>query len=200
MTDFDGEFPAGPFDVIYADPPWSYDNGDVPNGGVDEHYAVMRVEEIAALDVPVADDAVLYLWVTAPQAEAAFEVLHGWGFTYKTQAIWDKQQLGVGYWFRGEHELLYVGVRGDVHPPEPMARRSSIFRERRREHSRKPDVVRRYIEAAHPEARKIELFARDGFVGWELWGDETPDNKQTTVDHFHPTGTHDSDTDMRSPR
>lgn len=172
------ELPDGPFDVIYADPPWSYHNGSVPNGGVDHHYDTMDLDAIKTLDVPAADDAVLYLWTTVTHAEEAFDVLGAWGFEYKTQAVWDKRSVGVGYWMRGQHELLYIGVRGDVSPPDADARRSSVFTADRGAHSSKPEAVRTHIEKAHPDARKLEMFARDGKVGWELWGDETPDQKQ----------------------
>lgn len=176
------DFPDGPFDVIYADPPWHYYNGDVPNGGVEHHYDTMPIGEICDLDVPASDDAVLYLWPTVTHAREAFDVVDSWGFEYKTQAVWDKQRLGVGYWMRGEHELLYIATRGDVSPPPSDVRRSSIFREQASEHSRKPKAVRSYIEAAHPGARKLEMFARDGKVGWDLWGDETPERKQATIE------------------
>lgn len=174
-------FPDGEFGVIYADPPWSYYNGGVPNGGVDHHYDTMDLDDIKALDVPAADDAVLYLWATVTHAKEAMEVLDAWGFEYKTQAVWDKDTLGVGYWFRGQHELLYVGVKGDVSPPDPNARRASVFTESPGAHSEKPAKVRTHIERAHPDARKLEMFARDGKVGWELWGDEAPASKQATL-------------------
>ena len=178
------DLPDGPFDVIYADPPWSYHNGSVPNGGVDHHYGTMDIDDIKSLDVPAADDAVLYLWTTVTHAQEAFDVMEAWGFKYKTQAVWDKQSLGVGYWMRGEHELLYIGVRGDVSPPDAKDRRGSIFREESGAHSEKPACVKRYIDTAHPDARKLEMFARDGTVGWELWGDESPDSKQATIDQL----------------
>jgi len=175
------ELPSGEFQVIYADPPWSYHNGGVPNGGVDKHYETISLDDIKALDVPAADDCVLYLWATVTHTPEALDVLQSWGFTYKTQACWDKQSEGVGYWFRGQHELLFVGVRGDVSPPDESARRSSVFEAKRGEHSEKPGAVRTHIEQAHPNARKLEMFARDGRVGWELWGDESPDYKQDTL-------------------
>lgn len=177
------ELPDGPFGVIYADPPWSYDNTP-PQGNVQEEYDTMTISEIQALDVPAGDDCVLYLWATVTHAQEAFDVLEAWGFEYKTQAVWKKERLGVGYWFRGEHELLYVGTRGDASPPDPDARRSSVFSEPAREHSRKPEIVRTHIEQAHPDARKLEMFARDGKTGWELWGDETPETKQATQEEW----------------
>lgn len=173
--------PEGEFDVIYADPPWSYDNGG-PEGGVDHQYRTMPVEDIAAMDVPAADDAVLYLWSTVTHAEKALTVLNAWGFGYKTQAVWDKQRYRLGYWFRGQHELLYVGTRGDVSPPASEYRVGSLFSEKSDGHSSKPASVRRHIEEAWPDARKLELFARDDRVGWAVWGDEVPDSQQQTLE------------------
>jgi N6-adenosine-specific RNA methylase IME4 len=175
------EFPPGEFGVVYADPPWKYNNRGVPNGGVDQHYDTMTLEEIKSLDVPAADDSVLYLWATVTHLPEALDVLEAWGFEYKTQAMWDKETLGVGYWFRGQHELLLLGVRGDVSPPPEDARRSSVFTQQRGDHSEKPDTVRRHIEQAHPDARKLEMFARDGMEEWELWGDESPERKQSRL-------------------
>jgi len=179
----DLKIPDGPFDVIYADPPWEYDNGG-PDGGVDHHYGTMSVDEIKALDVPAADDAVLYLWSTVTHVPEALDVLNAWGFEYKTQAVWDKQAFGVGYWFRGQHELLYVGTRGDVSPPPKDARRGSMFREQRTDHSAKPDAVRRHIEKAWPDADKLELFARDNRSGWSEWGNEVPTQEQTIMEEW----------------
>lgn len=55
---------------------------------------------------PSEDNAVLYLWATAPKLLEALEVMRAWGFKYKTQAVWDKSWVGMGYWFRGQHEIL----------------------------------------------------------------------------------------------
>ena len=175
------DLPDGEFDVIYADPPWSYDHDDNPRGGVAKHYDTMDIKDIKALDVPAAEDAVLYMWGTVTHVPEAVDVIRAWGFEHKTQAVWDKQHFGSGWWFRGQHELLYVATRGDVSPPPEHARRSSVFRAPRGEHSAKPEVVRTHIEKAHPNARKLEMFARDGKVGWELWGDESPNSKQATL-------------------
>jgi len=181
MTDATPGLPDGPFDVIYADPPWSYRDDGNPHGGVDQHYDTMDIDAIKALDVPAAADAILYLWGTVTHVPEAVDVIRAWGFEHKSQAVWDKGHVGVGYWFRGQHELLYVATRGDVSPPTQEDRRGSIFRADRGEHSAKPEAVRTHIERAHPDARKLEMFSRDGKVGWELWGDESPDSKQATL-------------------
>ena len=111
------------------------------------------------------------MWACAPKLDLALEVMAGWGFSFKTSAVWDKEKLGMGYWFRGQHELLLVGTKGDVSPPPPEARRSSVFREARGEHSRKPVCVYEWIEEAFPGA-KLEMYCREPRAGWQTWGNE----------------------------
>jgi N6-adenosine-specific RNA methylase IME4 len=41
-----------------------------------------------------------------------------------------------------------------------------------REHSRKPDEVRRRIEDLYGDVPRIELFARERAIGWDYFGDE----------------------------
>ena len=133
------------YNIIYADPPWRYDHG-TPGREIENHYPTMTDEEICALDVPVAKDAILYLWATAPRLESGLDVMKAWGFKYKSQAVWDKVVMGMGFWFRGQHEILMVGVRGKVHPPKQADRVSSVIRVKRGRHSSKPDQVRAMIE------------------------------------------------------
>lgn len=58
------------FQVIYADPPWSYQVYSKKGQGrsAENHYHTMGREDIYALDVAgIADkDCVLFLWVTFP--------------------------------------------------------------------------------------------------------------------------------------
>ena len=159
------------FSVIYADPPWSYNNAG-PQGGVGLKYPTMTDAEICSLQVPAANDCVLYLWATMPRLPLALDVIKAWGFTYKTGACWDKLRLGVGYWFRGQHELLLVGVRGKVSPPKAEDRIRSIIRCASGQHSSKPDQVRDHIEKVFPNVPKLEMFARVAHLGWETFGNQ----------------------------
>lgn len=65
----------------------------------------MTLEDIKRLRVPSAKDSVLFMWATSPKLPQALEVMAAWGFAYKTHSIWDKVLIGMGYWFRGQHEL-----------------------------------------------------------------------------------------------
>jgi N6-adenosine-specific RNA methylase IME4 len=116
---------------------------------------------------------VLFLWATAPKLIEALEVMRAWGFSYRTNAVWDKEKIGMGYWFRGQHELLLVGVKGNYPPPITEARFSSVIRTERTDHSSKPDCVYEMIEAICPNSRYIELFSRKKRQGWESWGNQS---------------------------
>lgn len=165
-------------DVILADPPWRYGFAQSRSRSIERQYATMTIAEICALPVCewAARNAVLYLWVTAPKLPQALQVMSAWGFEYKTNGTWDKRRtprdVGSGYWFRGVHEHLLVGVRGKFSPPAQSLRVQSIFSAPRRKHSEKPAVVHENIERWFPAATKLELFARQPREGWDVWGDE----------------------------
>lgn len=159
------------FDVIYADPPWRYGNMP-PSATPENHYPTMALEDICALDVPAAQNSVLYLWATAPLLPEGLRVLEAWGFAYKTSAVWDKQRLGVGYWFRGQHEHLLVGVRGQWSPPPVPFRVSSVYSELSGRHSKKPAAIRNMIATWWPDARRLEMFCRYPAPGWHVWGNQ----------------------------
>jgi len=166
------ELPDDEYAVIYADPPWQYDHQEAPNREIENHYGTMSLSDICGLDIPAANDAVLYMWTTAPKLREAFDVIDSWGFEYVTGAVWDKQKIGMGYWFRGQHEHLLVAKRGGISPPDTGARQSSVISEERGKHSAKPNHVYDLIEAAFPDRDRLELFARESREGWESWGDE----------------------------
>ena len=160
------------YQVIYADPPWKYDFSKDSADKIENHYPTMDLEDIKNLKIPSEDNSVLYLWATAPKLLEALDVMKSWGFTYKTQAVWDKEWIGMGYWFRGQHELLLVGVKGKFSPPISKFRISSVIRERRTKHSKKPNLVRELISNSFPKFSKLELFAREKINGWDAWGNE----------------------------
>jgi N6-adenosine-specific RNA methylase IME4 len=98
--------------------------------------------------------------------------MKAWGFTYKTQAVWDKTWVGMGYWFRGQHEILMVGVKGKFSPPIPTLRESSVYREKKGKHSKKPQYFKDLLNRQFPDKTKLELFAREKTEGWDVWGNE----------------------------
>jgi len=169
------------YQVIYADPPWRYDYPISNSRRVENHYPTMDLDSIKALTIPSADDAVLFLWTTAPLMPSALDVMVTWGFTYHTCAVWDKEHIGMGFWFRNQHEILLVGVCGKFSPPPVELRMSSVFRAPPTEHSVKPNGIRQRIAEWYPNATKLEMFARTAEDGWDTWGNEAPPDKQCTI-------------------
>lgn len=158
------------YQIIYADPPWRYDFSKSDSRKIENQYPTMTVDDICNLPIPSEDNSALYLWATAPKLLEALQVMKAWGYTYKSQAVWDKQTMGMGYWFRGRHEILLVGVKGKFSPPKVKV--PSVFSYKRNKHSKKPAEVRQYLSVAFPDNSKIELFAREKIEGWEVWGNE----------------------------
>jgi N6-adenosine-specific RNA methylase IME4 len=99
--------------------------------------------------------------------------MDAWGFDYRSHQIWNKDRIGTGYWFRNKHELLLVGVRGDIPAPAPGENDTSVIDARRGEHSAKPEVFLEMIERLYPNLPKIELNRRGpARAGWDAWGNE----------------------------
>lgn len=157
--------------VIYADPPWSYnDKQDTEKlGGAVKHYPTMSLEEICKLPVPADKNAVLFLWTTSPMLEDAFKVINSWGFKYKSSFIWDKISHVMGHYNSVRHEFLLVCVRGNCTPDVPKLFDSVVSIERT-EHSRKPDKFREIIDTIYPIGERLEMFAREAPEGWDVWG------------------------------
>jgi len=131
--------------TIVADPPWRYDNGTVPQGGVEHQYRTMTPDEIIALPVAAlaADNAHLYLWVTNLHLHEGrpFDILDAFG------------------------------VRGRAPLADKSAR--NHFAATKGHHSRKPDRFYEIVERVSP-GPYLELFARRRRYGWDVWGNEAP--------------------------
>lgn len=174
--------PEGPFELIYAGPPWQLGNPDGPFAP-ENHYPTLALEEIAALKVPAAEDAVLFLWTVNCLLPQALAVMEAWEFAYKTNVVWVKPAIKLGVWARNQHELLLVGRRRKYPPPEPEDRFTSVIEAPTGRHSEKPACVYELIERAYPHASKVELFARGRpRPGWVAWGNEVeePDAEEAS--------------------
>jgi site-specific DNA-methyltransferase (adenine-specific) len=176
------------YNVIYADPPWTYDNkktGGSNESGACDKYSLMTNKDIELIPIRelIEKDAVCFLWITVPLLPEGLGVLNAWGFKYKTMLTWRKiMSLGMGYWFRGQTEHCILGTRGNVKPFRMQ--KANFFECKAGLHSQKPDYFRKLISDAvkfsFTEPKKLELFARsrEGFFpdieyeGWDVYGNE----------------------------
>ncbi len=174
-----------PYQIIYADPPWRYDQKSL-QGAAEKHYATMSMEELCGLPVEQisAKDSLLFLWATFPQLPAALRLISAWGFKYKTVAfLWLKKNrkadswfFGLGFWTRGNAELCLLATRG--HPKRKAANIHQFIISPIEAHSKKPDIVRDKIVALAGDVPRIELFARQETPGWDVWGNEVANSIQ----------------------
>jgi len=160
------------YDIIYADPPWKYEFSQTKNREIENQYPTMDLEEICKLQIPAADDAVLFLWCPMPKLDWGLKVIEAWGFKYRTGFVWVKDKIGMGHYVRSKHELLLIGIKGTPGTPLPANRPESVVFAPRSKHSKKPDVVYEIIEKMYPEKSYFEMFARETREGWEVWGNE----------------------------
>lgn len=166
------------FQIIFADPPWRFSSNSEkkPGRNAMRHYPCMRDEEIAALPVGewAAQDALLFMWTTAPMLERSMAIPVAWGFRYISNEVWAKDHIGTGFWFRNQHEHLLLYKRGKFPRPGKFAPLgSSLIFAPRREHSRKPEHPQDVVDRVWPDARKLEMFARRPREGWHVWGNDT---------------------------
>jgi N6-adenosine-specific RNA methylase IME4 len=134
----------------------------------------MTISELCALGVAnvAEDNAVLFLWVTSPLLENAFDIIKAWGFKYKTSFVWDKVKHNMGHYNSVRHELLLVCTRGSC-TPDVGKLFDSVQSIERTEHSAKPQEFRDIIETIYTHGNKIELFARNKSEGWSVWGNQS---------------------------
>jgi len=173
--------PSDKYRVIYADPPWPYGNSGVITesdnyGRAARHYPSMSIDELCQMGDDIrarcAKDAVLFMWVTSPLLEECFDVIHAWGFQYKTSFVWDKIRHNFGHYNSVRHELLLVCTRGSCTPDNAKLYDSVVSLERSDKHSEKPEEFRQMIDSLYTWGKRIELFARTRADGWEAWGNE----------------------------
>lgn len=174
-------FPNKKYNIIYADPPWPYDNpknNDPKMGG--KTYPVMTIEEICNLPVNKLSDnnCSLFLWATMPKLKESLLVGESWGFKYITCAFtWVKLNpsgngiySGLGHWTNGNAELCLFFKKG--HPKRLAKNIKQIQIHPRGRHSAKPIQIKEQIIKLIGDLPRIELFAREKTDGWDSWGNE----------------------------
>ncbi|MGH7165064.1 MAG: MT-A70 family methyltransferase [Nitrospiraceae bacterium] len=185
------------YDVLLADPPWSYRNvrtgGSMKSGSLAK-YQTLTVEQLCQMHWPlnqiVKPRSALFLWVTSPMKPEGLQVMGAWGYRYAATIYWDKtsvrrfwveelvrfvtelreSRLGMGHWYRGQVEELLVGIRGGY--PAFRCQERNIIREPSGPHSHKPTRSHELIEKATPGTRRLELFATQKRPGWDAVGIE----------------------------
>ena len=198
-----------PYDVVLADPPWFYKGHNSYMGvGAEHYYPLMSPGAIQSLPVRslMSDASALFLWVTCPKLDEGIDTIRSWNLYYRGVAfVWVKTKLdgtpigakgGMPAMVKPTTELcLYASTKKAGRPfiLQDMTIRQVVFASpafgggngthTKNRHSEKPPEVRRRIEmlVGVNELKKVELFARDEFPGWDCWGNEVDSDVEITT-------------------
>jgi hypothetical protein len=130
--------PREVFDVLLVDPPtWA---------------------DLASLDLPLADNALVLLWALPEDLPIAQACLSVWGAKYQTHMVFqlDPAEAVPGAWVIAKHRLLLFGLAGTLPAPRAPLKHSIIPRESTP--GRNADLAYQIAEGVCPGRRYAELF------------------------------------------
>ena len=172
------------YDLILADPPWRQTRGGRkkarPNSsGTSLDYPVCDLNTIkqhleTATNL-IEGDGILFLWTIDKYLFEAQQIAEGLGWKLHARMIWNKVNgIPAAFTIRFGHEYLLYMYKGKFTPvAEGMRGRiHSVFIEKVRRHSQKPEIAYQIIEQLYPDTRKLEMYARAERDGWDCWGNE----------------------------
>jgi N6-adenosine-specific RNA methylase IME4 len=168
------------YSIIYVDPAWEMGEKH-KNRVLVPKYNVMQNKDI--LNLPIkeicSENCALFLWSINAKLPLAIQCINNWGFRYVGIAFcWIKTSATTGmpncrmaenYTLQGM-ELCLLGIKGSMHTVDRTVRQ--VLLSPREYHSKKPDVIRKFIVNLFGDLPRVELFARQKVNGWDAWGDE----------------------------
>ena len=173
------------YGIIYIDPPWEYKKSRAildtrkkykGSSKADDHYPTMSLTELKKLLINemLEDNALVFMWTTGPLLKRSIRLGTTWGLQYATIGfVWDKQQVNPGNYTMSQIELCLIFKKGAIPTPRGARNVKQFLSQERREHSRKPDEVRRRIDEMFPDLKKLEMFARSmPDNDWDAYGNE----------------------------
>tara|TARA_R110002012_G_scaffold28582_1_gene89614 strand:+ start:472 stop:1053 length:582 start_codon:yes stop_codon:yes gene_type:complete len=170
--------------IMMIDPPWPKKKGGLrksrPNQGRELDYSVMSVEDIFKLldnDIfPLAtDNHTIFLWTIEQFLTETDEEMLKRGYKRHVRMIWDKANgIAPAFTVRYCHEYLvwYYKPKMTKIDVSQRGKFRSVFVEKARQHSRKPEVSYQMLEALYPNETKLDVFSREPRKGWDQFGDQ----------------------------
>ena len=116
------KLPNKKYNIIYADPAWTFKTWSSKGDEKSPKYDLMTIEDIKNMPVDnIADkDCILFIWVTYPLLKEGLDTIKSWNFKYKTCAFsWIKKNKksdslfwGLGYYTRSNNEICLLATKG----------------------------------------------------------------------------------------
>ena len=170
--------------IIYADPPWKQRRGNGEKrknrlAGTELDYQTLSLEEIEEhlrkATEHTTENSIMFLWAIDKYLFQAQEIAERVGYKLHARMIWDKMNgIPAAYTVRFGHEYLLYMYRGKFTPIAENERGKihTVFREKAKRHSQKPEIAYEIIERLYPNAERLEMYARNERNGWDCWGNE----------------------------
>ncbi|MBF0557039.1 MAG: hypothetical protein HQK96_21195 [Nitrospirae bacterium] len=165
------------YQVIYADPLWEQRVLEWR----DDYFKDMQ--GLCEINPPADTNCVLFIWCPPHLIESALKVIHAWGFKFQTSAVWISKPKLIDCFFRQKHELLLMGIKGDIKAESSIKKRPlSVIKARQEKDCRKPQIVGEQIELMYPKLNKLAIFP--GGVqreGWDIYAFNSTSNKYEVI-------------------
>ena len=174
------------YDLILSDPPWKQGKGGKKNvrpksSGSSLDYPTCSLYEIKkhmAQAVSLCpNDSVLFLWTIDKYLHEAQQIAEELGYKLHARMIWNKVTgIPAAFTVRYGHEYLLYMYKGKLLPVAKNERGKihTVFEEKVKRHSQKPEVSYEIIKRLYPTAKKLEMYARRDREGFDVWGNEVP--------------------------
>jgi len=176
------------YDIVYADPPWQQNKGGLrkcrPNQKRELDYTTLSLEEIKNI-IKKYDANILFMWTIDKYLFNAEKIAKDLGYNLHARIIWDKTNgIAPAFTIRFCHEyLLWFYKKFIPIDKKQRGRWKSVITEKSTKHSVKPNIVYNMIESFYPDAKKIELFARERYDGWDCFGNELSNTIQRKINY-----------------
>lgn len=173
------------YDILMIDPPWLKQKGGIrksrPRQSRNLDYATMPTSDIfSLLDKKILVNAdnnhCVFLWTIEQYLTECDEYMMDRMYRRHCRFIWDKTNgVAPSFTVRYSHEYLiwYYKMRLLPIAFEQRGKFRTVFTEKSRQHSRKPDYAYKMIDLLYPGANKIDVFSREIRKGWSQFGNET---------------------------
>lgn len=171
------------YGLLYVDPPWKQAKGGKKKArkesGKPLDYPVLELVEIKNhLEQGsnlTTENSILFLWTIEKYLFQAEEISKNLGYKLHARMIWNKVNgIPSAFTIRYGHEYLLYMWKGKFTPVavEERGKIHSVFTEKVKRHSQKPDVAYQIIERLYPDLQKLEMYARIQRDDWDCWGNE----------------------------
>lgn len=177
------------YDLIVADPPWKQSKGGkklsrLNSSGKPLDYPTCSINEIREHLVVATsltyDNSILFLWTIDKYLFDAENIAKSLGYKLHARMIWNKVTgIPAAFTVRYGHEYLLYMYKGKLIPinTEERGKIHTVFTEKVKKHSKKPEISFEIINRLYPSLSKLEMYAREERIGYDCWGNEVCNDK-----------------------